>query len=129
MDGADLALEKAVTCIQQSETIHQKQVFLHEEDTRQFPIDAVKTSRRPRSTSDTGRGSGLSKQTMCSRCGKSTNHDIGVCPAKDAICRVCEKKGHFQRACRSKKSSSVKETPKQSDEFFLRGCSGAKDRT
>ena len=55
MDGADLTLEKAVTCIQQSETVHQLQVFLRGDDTRQIPIDAMKTSRRPgRNTSDTG---------------------------------------------------------------------------
>ena len=47
MDGADLNLEKAVTCIRQSETIHHQQVFLCGEDTRQFPIDMMKTSRRP----------------------------------------------------------------------------------
>ena len=51
--------------------------FFRGEDTRQFRIDAVKTSRRPgNSTSKTGRGSGLSKKTMCSRCGKSADHDI-----------------------------------------------------
>ena len=36
-----------VHCIQQSKMFHQKQVFLNGNDTRQFPIDAVKTSRRP----------------------------------------------------------------------------------
>ena len=47
IDGADLTLEKAVTCIWQSEEVHQQQVFLHTDDTRQFTIDAVKTSRKP----------------------------------------------------------------------------------
>ena len=79
-----------------------------------------KTSGRPVNT-DTGRGSGPSKQTKCSRCGKSPNHDIGVCPAKDVICRKCGKKEHFQRACRSKKISSIKEPPKQSDKSFFLG--------
>ena len=54
LDG-DLTLDKAVTCIRQSETFHQQQVFLCGEDTRQFPIDEVKTSRRPgKNTLDTG---------------------------------------------------------------------------
>ena len=98
---ADLTLEKAVTCIRQLEMVHQLQAFPYGEDTRQFPIDAMKTSRRlGKSTSDTGRGSGSSKQMICSGCGKSPYHDIGVCPAKDAICRVCGKKGHFQWVCR-----------------------------
>ena len=37
-----------VTIIQQSETVHQQWVFLCGDDTiRQFPIDVVKTSKRP----------------------------------------------------------------------------------
>ena len=53
--GGDLTLEKAVTCIRQSEMVHQQTVFLRGDDTRQFPIDTVKTSRRPgKNTSDTG---------------------------------------------------------------------------
>ena len=130
MEGADLTLNKAVTCIWQSETVHQQQGFLHREDTRQFPIDAVKTSKRPGKTmSDTCRVSGPSKKMMCSRCGKSANHDIGVhvCPAKGIIFRKCGKKRHFQRACRSKKISLVNETPEQIDKTF-RGRLGAKDR-
>ena len=88
MDGAYLTLEKSITHIWQSVTVHQQQVFLCVDDTRQFPIDVVKTLRRPgKSTSDTGQGSGPSKQAICSRCGKSPKHDIGVCSAKDAICR------------------------------------------
>ena len=54
LDG-DLTVEKAVTCIQQTETVHQQQVFPHGHNTRQFPIDLVNTSRRPgRNTSDAG---------------------------------------------------------------------------
>ena len=119
---ADLTLDKAVTIIWQLETVHQQQVFLRgdNDETRQIPIDAVKTSKRPgKSMSDTGRGSGPSKQTMCSRCGKSLKHDIGVCPAKDAICKVW---GHFQRARRSKKKiSSINETPEPTDRSFFLG--------
>ena len=46
LDG-DLTMEKAVTSIRQSEMVHQQQALLHDKDTKQFPIDAVKTSRRP----------------------------------------------------------------------------------
>ena len=57
MDGSDLTLEKALTCIRQSEMVHQQQVILRGDETRQFPVDAVKTSKRPgKSTSNTGRG-------------------------------------------------------------------------
>ena len=33
----DLSQEKAVTCIGQSEMVHQQQIFLRGDDTRQFP--------------------------------------------------------------------------------------------
>ena len=50
----DLILDKAVTCIWYSEMVHQEQFFLCGDDTRQFPTDAMKTSRRPaKNKSDT----------------------------------------------------------------------------
>ena len=74
-------------------------------------------------------GSGQSRHTNCSRCGKSSSHSIEVCPAKDAICRKCRKKGHFQWACRSnKKISSVNKSPEQPDKsFFFRVVSYSKE--
>ena len=105
------------------------QVFLCGDNTRQFPIDVMKTLRRPvRSMLNTGWGSGPSKQTIRSKCGKSPNYDIEVCPAKDAICRVCGRE-HFQQVCRSnKKISSINETPEQIiKSFFLGVVSGSKE--
>ena len=37
LDG-DLTLEKAVTCIWQSEMVHQQQAFLHGDNTRKFQL-------------------------------------------------------------------------------------------
>ena len=43
----------------------------------------------------------------CQRClGK---HSLKSCPAKESNCRKCGKKGHWQRACRSKMEKSVEE--------------------
>ena len=41
---------------------------------------------------------------VCSRCGKSPPHDRAQCPAKDAVCHWCSKKGHFKNTCRSKRT-------------------------
>ena len=42
------------------------------------------------------------KDTKCSRCGKSPIHSKQQCPAREAICHYCSKKGHFESVCRSK---------------------------
>lgn len=44
---------------------------------------------------------GANEEKMCGRCGKKT-HSETVCPAKDWVCFLCEKKGHTSRCCRSK---------------------------
>ena len=44
---------------------------------------------------------------MCKRCGKSPAHKRTQCPAKDAHCRKCKKKGHFQAICLSAKVKRV----------------------
>ena len=53
----------------------------------------------------------------CSRCGKSP-HSREVCPAKDATCRKCKRKGHFSVMCYSKSVQNVTECDTM-DSFFL----------
>ena len=36
------------------------------------------------------------RQISCYRCGKTPAHDRQRCPAKDAICKKCGKRGHYQ---------------------------------
>ena len=51
----DLTLDKAVTIIWQSGMMHGQKFFHRGDDTRQIPIHAVKSSRKPvNNTSDTG---------------------------------------------------------------------------
>ena len=42
-----------------------------------------------------------SQYKFCTRCGKSPTHDLKDCPARDAICLKCSRRGHFKRYCRS----------------------------
>ena len=37
----------------------------------------------------------------CGKCGHTKHHQATECPAKDKICKKCNKKGHFQKMCRS----------------------------
>ena len=54
---------------------------------------------------------------MCTRCGKS--HTKDRCPAKDAACRRCLKKGHYQKFCRSKNTSESAINQVEEDDAFL----------
>ena len=40
-------------------------------------------------------------QSSCGRCGKSPSHIRQKCPAREAVCHKCAKRGHFQSMCRS----------------------------
>ncbi|GBN95677.1 hypothetical protein AVEN_186112-1 [Araneus ventricosus] len=40
-------------------------------------------------------------ETHCKCCGNSKIHSKEQCPAKNAICNACKKKGHYSRVCRS----------------------------
>ena len=37
----------------------------------------------------------------CSKCGLTPFNDSARCPAREAVCRRCKKRGHYQRVCRS----------------------------
>ena len=43
------------------------------------------------------------KKAQCSHCGKSPPHPKAQCPAQEAVCRKCSKKGHFQIVCCTRK--------------------------
>ena len=64
-----------------------------------------------------------SEQTRktCGRCGRGSN-PRDKCPAKDAVCHKCEKKGHYGSQCFSKRVSEVTGTSgsrSQLDAAFL----------
>ncbi|XP_073237564.1 uncharacterized protein [Porites lutea] len=48
-------------------------------------------------------GSLKTKQKSCYRCGAQPGHPPQHCPAKDATCNACNKKGHYSKVCKSSK--------------------------
>ena len=100
----ELTLEKAVTQVRQSEAIKQQQPLLRGGSTKQdTPVGAVQAKRKSqRMYQSSGRQNSGATQKQpgsnqgCTRCGKIPAHDRQQCPAKDAVCRKCNKKGHFQ---------------------------------
>uniref|UniRef100_A0A3Q2Q2Q7 CCHC-type domain-containing protein n=1 Tax=Fundulus heteroclitus TaxID=8078 RepID=A0A3Q2Q2Q7_FUNHE len=48
-----------------------------------------------------GRDKDMQRSAQCFKCG-GPFHARAECPANDAKCRGCGKKGHYQRVCRNK---------------------------
>lgn len=57
-------------------------------------------------------------EKKCSRCGKSPKHTHRDCPAKEAECHKCKKKGHYAAMCRTKKIVRLLEEEQEND-FIL----------
>ena len=63
-------------------------------------VTVVKSHRKePPTKKPTGSGP---RQTSCSRCRRSPPQGRQQCPANQAICHKCHKKGNFKHCCRSK---------------------------
>ena len=60
-----------------------------------------------------------SQPTTCTRCGRTPLHNRQLCPARDAICCKCSKRGHFQVVCRS--TAKVGEVHQDDPNEFLGG--------
>ena len=116
---ADLTLEKAINTVRQSESVRSQQSIVRgQEDANQpakvdrvhksKPEKSLRTSLNPQGkTYKQSVGQNDVSNDVCKRCGKSPAHKRTQCPAKDAYCRKCRKKGHFQAVCLSGKVNTV----------------------
>lgn len=59
----------------------------------------------------------------CSRCGKSPPHGRQQCPANDAVCHGCHKRGHYKRCCKTK--AAIREITEDSEEEVFLGTVSA----
>ena len=129
---SELTLSKAVTQVRQAEAVKEQQHLVRGENHSmgwkkpETPVGAVldsgsspsaKTKQTPRSGHKPGGKN--SATTKCGRCGKSPFHDHQQCPARDAVCHNCAKRGHFKSVCRSAKVSEIcVDNPKEEDAFL-----------
>ena len=87
------------------------------------PIDHVSKSNRKKSqdrphsqkptyvqNNKSTNGVNHSRKPRCNYCGKD-KHARKDCPAKDSLCKKCQKKGHWAAVCRSKASHEIEEMP------------------
>ena len=102
---SELTLEKAITRVRQSETVHAQQTVLRGDESKESksgPIGGVHAQKKhPASTKKAPL-----KKSNCSRCGRQHPPE-GRCPAREAVCRKCKKRGHFQAVCRTAKVAGI----------------------
>ena len=114
---SDLTLDKAVQLCRQAESRKQNQDVVRGEISSPSQVDHLRSSAshfKPKGTSKTGQGKRQNAQSSatpsqgnsCPWCGKE-RHTRANCPAKDATCSNCHKRGHYKNVCRS----SSKRTP------------------
>jgi len=111
-----LMLEKVTTAARQTEAVKKQQDVVRS-DYKLSTVDAInsqkhgETHKKPireqfkykHSSSQAPPTQTHNHKQACSRCGKIPSHRKQDCPAREAVCHKCSKKGHFQSLCRSKK--------------------------
>ena len=105
---ARLTLESAKTLVRQREAVREQQSLLRNSPKQELSVDFVK-GKPPRRTSFKPTHKFQSADSSkCFRCGKAP-HPRHLCPAKEAVCHKCKKKGHYSLQCRSKAITEVKQ--------------------
>lgn len=121
-------LDKAINMARQSEEIKKQQSALRSEtnimqvnaktvDRVIQKHDKTKFNMFKNKTAKTQQQYSKRQSNKCYKCGGSP-HPKPECPANDAKCHLCGKKGHYQRVCRQSKTvQSIEEEEEQG--FFL----------
>ena len=119
---AELTLDKAKKATRQREAVHEQQQTLNA-PTDPSSVAALQPGRERRQPRTGGgkragdkragkwRHTPSSGTRTCTHCGREP-HPREKCPARDAICHCCNKKGHWGAVCRSKTvAASVEAKP------------------
>ena len=121
---SELTLEKAKREVRQKEAVQEQQLTLKgSSKSNPITLDALKAKwkhlpRRNRmSTGPTP--SRIQKQILkqCTRCGRG-EHSREKCPAINATCHKCKRRGHFSSQCFSKSSVSSVTTEESPQETY-----------
>ena len=125
----NLTLEKAVAETHQKETVKKQQSTVRSDLREETSVEPVRARfrRRSENTSYPSRrhsenralSSSSARQKNCTRCGRSPPHGRSQCPANDAVRHKCQKKGHFQQMCKTKKSVNALLAEDSEEEPFL----------
>ncbi len=96
---ADLMLEKAITKVRQSAAVKKQQPILRGAEQ---PIGHVEyIHRKDRKMQTAFKMKTENYASGCGRCRDLKKHLWKDCPARDADCRKCHRRGHFAKKCKS----------------------------
>ena len=122
----DLTLEVAKKKIRQREAVQEQQQMLGGavsnslEEVKQTHFRSRKARENGKPQHKQGRKNANQNQSdlkSCSRCGKK--HPKEKCPAKEAICRRCQRKGHYSAYCFTKLEEITAPEESNLDSAFL----------
>jgi len=113
--GAELTLEQAIELGRQCEATKEGLKLIDGEDSKitvnklaQKSSDKAKFRRKNKSNETSKQtDSKATPSKNCRRCGYENHKSGQKCPAKNETCKLCHKKGHFARVCRSRKDVNI----------------------
>ncbi|KAK3796221.1 hypothetical protein RRG08_006791 [Elysia crispata] len=113
----DLTLTEAIRLSRQAEARTESQGLLRPR------VEVVRSQRQlTKSKHQASRGpSSSSTHKKCGYCGKTPQHKRDKCPARNATCHKCNKKGHYSSVCRTGAVKEIIEndlSDDQTDDFL-----------
>ena len=105
----ELTLEKAISLARNSESVKQQQSTIRTDLLTEPKIEQIKgfshkrvyTGKSVISNTYKSKQPRATDANSCTRCGQTPAHAKTNCPAREAVCHKCKKKGHFKAYCRS----------------------------
>ena len=105
----ELTLEKAISLARNSESVKQQQSTIRTDLLTEPKIEQIKgsshkcvyTGKSVISNTYKSKQPRATDANSCTRCGQTPAHAKTKCPAREAVCHKCKKKGHFKAYCRS----------------------------
>ena len=93
----DLTLEEAKKNIRQHKTVHEQQRELKGTEATSTVREVQARRKHPtKGSTKKSKAKPLPQAKQCTRCG-GLQHPKEKCPAKEAVCHRCKKKGHYSR--------------------------------
>ena len=126
---ADLTLEKAVATARQRESVKKQQRVIRAEDSPSN-VDFINSKQshgkkdklvrsKPPAFKQWQKPNPVTSSEMCTRCGKRPHFGRQQCPARDATCQKCHRRGHFRAMCRTKSVRAVGTEESEEEDAFV----------